>query len=223
MGLSDMHLEDAPAPPGAGLPPDLMIHNVVATSNFGCRVDMEKVAWACYGEYNPRTFRAVKLRLADSPKSTALVFASGKVVCTGSPSECAALVSVNLYLRLVRKVHPEARLCSVTIQNIVASCTLGRPVHLDSLARQLTLRSAFDPELFPGLRLKLKFPKTKVLVFCGGKCVIAGCRDRQAVAQALAAIRIIVTPHLWSETDARPEPTHTALAAGRIAKRKGKM
>ena len=126
------------------------IHNVVATSNFGCNVCLERVAWECYGEYKPRTFRAVKLRLLGVTKSTALIFGSGKVVCTGSSSEYAALTAINIYLSLVQKVHPEAHLCSVTIHNIVASSTLGSPVKLDALARGAMLRSAFDPELFPG-------------------------------------------------------------------------
>ena len=206
-----------------GADPPVVIHNVVATANFGCDVDLEKIAWACHGEYNPRTFRAVKLRLDSNPKSTALIFSSGKMVCTGSNSECAALVAVNSYVHMVRRVHPEVRLKSATIQNIVASCALGRPVRLEALARALLLVSAFDPELFPGLRLKLRYPKTKVLVFTGGKCVIAGCKNRADVARAWAAVKKIVTPYLWNDDDGGGLPSHTALTATRAANRKNKI
>ena len=199
-----------------------VIHNVVATANFGCKaVDLARVAWECFGEYNPRTFRAVKLRLVGATKSTALVFASGKVVCTGSNSESAALTAVNVYLRLVRRVHPEARLVSVKVQNIVGTCALPRPVDLEALSRSLLLRSAFDPELFPGLRLKLNYPKAKVLIFCKGKCVIAGCCEREDVARAWSAVLIMTAPYLVAE-DA-PAPTHAGLTARRIARRKGKI
>ena len=208
------------APEGS---PTVTIHNVVATANFGCTIKLEQLAWQCYGEYNPKTFRAVKLRLT-SPRSTALVFSSGKVVCTGGASECAALTAAHVYLSIVRTVHPEARMRSVTVQNIVASGNFGAPVRLEELARAFLLRSAFDPELFPGLRLKLRAPKAKILIFCGGKCVIAGCRNRADLARAWAAVRIMVAPYLWHAAEERgAAPTHVAMTADRIASRKNKF
>lgn len=93
------------------------------------------------------------------PKATALVFSSGKVVCTGGASEVAAMTALHVYLSIVQTVHPEAKMCSLTIQNIVASCKFPAPVRLEDLGRAFMLRSAFDPELFPGLRLKLRSPK----------------------------------------------------------------
>ena len=170
---------------------------------------------------NPRTFRAVKLRLT-TPKATALVFSSGKVVCTGGASEVAAMTALHVYLSIVRTVHPEAKMCSLTIQNIVASCKFSAPVRLEELARAFMLRSAFDPELFPGLRLKLRSPKAKILVFCGGKCVIAGCRNRADLARAWAAVKIMVSPYVWTTADGGVAPTHTAMTAKRVASRKDK-
>ena len=69
-------------PPSPGAHNIVTIHNVVATANFGCTLDIVKVAWTYHGEYNPNTFAAVQLRLS-FPRTTALVFASGNVVCTG--------------------------------------------------------------------------------------------------------------------------------------------
>ena len=194
-------------------PSPVVIHNVVVTANFGCSMDLEQLAWRCYGEYNPRTFRAVKLRITE-PRSTALVFSSGRVVCTGGASECAALTALHVFLSVARVVHPEARMRAVTVQNIVASANFGAPVRLEDLGRAFMLRSAFDPELFPGLRLKLRHPKAKVLIFCGGKVVIAGCRNRGDLARAWAAVQIMVSPYLWREGDAgAAPPTHMAMTA----------
>lgn len=222
--LSDLSLDGPTAPEPAGLDPTLRvtIHNVVATASFGATFDLERLAWKCYGEYTPKTFRAVKLRLT-SPRSTALIFSSGKVVCTGGASECAAITALHVYLSIVRTAYPEASMRAVTIQNIVASGAFGASVRLEELSRAFMLRSAFDPELFPGLRLKLRSPKAKILIFCGGKCVIAGCRNRSELARAWAAVRIMVTPYIWrSECEDGAEPSHTAMTAGRIARRKSK-
>ena len=45
---------------------------------------MKKIALqARNAEYNPKRFAAVIMRLRD-PKTTALIFAAGKIVCTGA-------------------------------------------------------------------------------------------------------------------------------------------
>jgi len=86
----------------------ITIFNVVATANFGCSFDLGRVAWELSGEYNPKTFAAVQLRI-DKPKTTALVFGSGKVVCTGASSENAAWIALGIYLRKLSRLHPEVR------------------------------------------------------------------------------------------------------------------
>ena len=94
---------------------------------------------------------------------------------------------------------------------------------LDELARANALSSAFDPELFPGLRLKLRYPHTVVLVFRGGKCVIAGCRDREEISRAWAAVQLVVKDFLWDECEPGAPPTHTDAAAERSVRRKCKI
>ena len=86
----------------------ITIFNVVATANFGCTFDLTQIAWELNGEYNPKTFAAVQLRIA-CPKTTALVFGSGKVVCTGASSENAAWIALGIYLRKLSRFHPEVR------------------------------------------------------------------------------------------------------------------
>ena len=63
------------------------IQNVVATVQMGCKLDLRSIVrQARNAEYNPRRFAAVIMRIRD-PKTTALMFASGKMVCTGAKSE----------------------------------------------------------------------------------------------------------------------------------------
>ncbi len=50
-------------------------------------MDLRKIAMKSRNaEYNPRRFAAVIMRIRD-PKTTALIFHSGKIVCTGAKSE----------------------------------------------------------------------------------------------------------------------------------------
>ena len=65
-----------------------VIHNVVSTISFQTPLDLPLIAWTYHGEYNPSAFAAVQLRLPN-PKTTALVFSSGKMVCTGCEREAS--------------------------------------------------------------------------------------------------------------------------------------
>lgn len=64
-----------------------VLQNVVATVNLDCRLDLKTIALhARNAEYNPKRFAAVIMRIRE-PKTTALIFASGKMVVTGAKSE----------------------------------------------------------------------------------------------------------------------------------------
>ena len=63
-----------------------LIQNIVCTVNLGCKLDLKNIALhARNAEYNPKRFAAVIMRIRQ-PRTTALVFSSGKMVCTGAKS-----------------------------------------------------------------------------------------------------------------------------------------
>ena len=75
----------------AGIVPTLQ--NIVATVNLDCKLDLKTIALhARNAEYNPKRFAAVIMRIRE-PKTTALIFASGKMVVTGAKSEQDSTVS----------------------------------------------------------------------------------------------------------------------------------
>ena len=68
------------------------IKNVVATFSLSRKkLDLKKIAVACRNaEYNPARFPAVVMRI-QSPKATAMIFGTGKIVVTGASSERTAM------------------------------------------------------------------------------------------------------------------------------------
>ena len=65
---------------------------------------MRKIALNCRNaEYNPKRFAAVIMRIRD-PKTTALIFTSGKMVCTGAKSEELSKDAAKKYAKAIRKV-----------------------------------------------------------------------------------------------------------------------
>ncbi|XP_016000353.2 TATA box-binding protein-like 2 isoform X2 [Rousettus aegyptiacus] len=68
----------------SGIVPQLQ--NIVSTANLACKLDLKKIALhAKNAEYNPKRFAAVIMRIRE-PRTTALLFSSGKMVCTGAKS-----------------------------------------------------------------------------------------------------------------------------------------
>ena len=65
-------------------------------------------------------FAAVIMRIRE-PKTTALIFASGKMVVTGAKSEDDSRLASRKYARIIQKLGFDARFSEFKIQNIVGS------------------------------------------------------------------------------------------------------
>lgn len=67
-------------------------------------MDLKKIALhARNAEYNPKRFAAVIMRIRE-PRTTALIFSSGKMVCTGAKSEEDSRLAARKYARIIQKL-----------------------------------------------------------------------------------------------------------------------
>ena len=76
---------------------------------------------------------------------------------------------------------------SYKIQNIVATASLGKPVPLTKLARTQP-NTEYNPETFPGLVLRVKEPKSAVLVFSSGNLVCTGTKSTVQVKKVIQEV-----------------------------------
>ncbi|XP_024937790.1 TATA-box-binding protein isoform X2 [Cephus cinctus] len=91
-----------PASADPGILPQLQ--NIVSTVNLNCKLDLKKIALhARNAEYNPKRFAAVIMRIRE-PRTTALIFSSGKMVCTGAKSEEDSRLAARKYARIIQKL-----------------------------------------------------------------------------------------------------------------------
>ena len=81
------------------------------------------------------------------PKTTALIFASGKMVVTGAKSEDDARLASRKYARIVQKLGFDAQFKDFKIQNIVGSVACKFPVRLEGLAYAHGHFSSYEPEV----------------------------------------------------------------------------
>ncbi|KAL6772197.1 hypothetical protein ACKKBG_A29340 [Auxenochlorella protothecoides x Auxenochlorella symbiontica] len=170
----------------SGIVPQLQ--NVVATVNLECKLDLKDIALrARNAEYNPKRFAAVIMRIRE-PKSTALIFASGKMVCTGAKSEQESRLAARKYARILQKLENPVIFKEFKIQNMVGSCDVRFPIRLEGLASSHSVFCSYEPELFPGLIYRMVDPKIVLLIFVSGKVVLTGAKRREEIYQAFENI-----------------------------------
>jgi transcription initiation factor TFIID TATA-box-binding protein len=83
---------------------------------------------------------------------------------------------------------------SLKVQNIVATTSLEKEVSLSKLARTQP-NTEYNPETFPGLVLRIKKPKSAVLVFSSGNLVCTGVKSiaqvREVIDQVIKQLKKI--------------------------------
>lgn len=171
-----------PQTPDTQIQPQLQ--NIVSTVNLGCKLDLKKIALhARNAEYNPKRFAAVIMRIRE-PRTTALIFSSGKMVCTGAKSEDQSRLAARKYARIVQKLGFQAKFLDFKIQNMVGSCDVRFPIRLEGLVLTHSQFSSYEPELFPGLIYRMVKPRIVLLIFVSGKVVLTGAKVRQEIYDA---------------------------------------
>lgn len=164
------------------------LQNVIATVDLGCRLDPKTIALhARNAEYNPKRFAAVIMRIRE-PKTTALIFASGKMVITGAKSEDDSKLASRKHARIILKLGFDAKFADFKIHNIVGSCDVKFCVRLEGLASRHHIFSSYEPELFPGLIYRMMKPKVVLLISVSGKIVLTGAKVREEIYQAFELI-----------------------------------
>ncbi|XP_059330330.1 TATA box-binding protein-like 2 [Ammospiza nelsoni] len=170
----------------SGIVPQLQ--NIVSTVNLACKLDLKNIALhARNAEYNPKRFAAVIMRIRQ-PRTTALIFSSGKMVCTGAKSEEQSRLAARKYARVVQKLGFPAKFLDFKIQNMVGSCDVRFPIRLESLVLTHQQFSSYEPELFPGLVYRMVKPRIVLLIFVSGKVVLTGAKDRSEIYEAFENI-----------------------------------
>lgn len=115
------------------------------------------------------------------PRTTALAFSSGNMVCTGAKNETAARLASRKYVRIFQSVGIPVCFKNFKIQNIVASVNVGFAIKLHDISEAFGPYSTYEADLFPGLIFRSINPKLVFLCFRSGKVVITGAKHREEI------------------------------------------
>ncbi|MEM1524523.1 MAG: TATA-box-binding protein [Nitrososphaerales archaeon] len=167
------------------------IENVVATATIKEELNLNKLI-NCIPEinYEPRRFPGLIIKLK-KPKMTALIFPSGRLVCTGARSEEQVHKAVKILMQRLKDVVNIESEPEIKIQNIVGAAYLGGRVKIEDAAKILK-RSFYEPEQFPGLIYRMDDPQTVFIIFASGKLVCTGAKKEVEVYKAINKLHNIL-------------------------------
>jgi len=168
----------------------IRIENMVATTSLGKEFDLKSLSKSLEGaQYDTERFPGLVYRIMN-PKTSILLFRSGKVVCTGAKNLDGVHAAIDQLVKKMEAVGaPVTRNPEITVQNIVATADLGCVINLNAIAVSLSLEKVeYEPEQFPGLVYRMDTPKVVMLIFGSGKIVCTGARKTEDVELAVERI-----------------------------------
>ncbi len=168
---------------------DIKIQNIVVSADTHTKFSLEMLAANLDGaEYEPESFPGLVYRVKE-PKASALVFTTGKIICSGAKSYDSAKKSIAQALEDFKKIGIDvAGKTDTAIVNIVASANLGVKLDLNKIVFELG-ECEYEPEQFPGLVYRHDKPKVVFLIFNSGKVVCTGATTETDVDIAVDMLK----------------------------------
>ncbi len=172
--------------------PVIVISNIVASINANQEINLYEIQKKFPDvEYNPKQFPGLISRLKD-PKSTFLIFRTGKIICTGTTSEEIMNVAIqNMFKKLILKDIIKEEKPLVKIVNIVSTINLGRRINLVQVARTLP-HTMYEPDQFPAAIHRIIDPKSVILLFASGRLVCVGITKVEDLFRAVNNLQYIL-------------------------------
>ncbi|MBL7160883.1 MAG: TATA-box-binding protein [Candidatus Aenigmarchaeota archaeon] len=165
------------------------VENVVSFVPLGKKIPLQKLMASVENtEYEPSRFPGLVYRITD-PKAAALIFSSGKIVCTGAKSVEMSKEAIRKVVARIKKAGIKMpKTYEVRVENIVASSKIKARLNLEEITFSLE-NSEYEPEQFPGLVYRIPDPRVAFLLFSSGKIICTGAHDVKDIHKALKKLK----------------------------------
>ena len=153
----------------------LKIENVVASVRISSYLNLDLLIERYRDVEKKENFPGLVIKIK-KPKSTILIFRSGKMVITGTKNIKNIPIIVEKVVKRLKATGCELDMePEIKVENIVASGNFHTPINLDLTSITLE-RTIYEPEVFPGLIYKVPVPKVCFLIFSSGKIICTGAK-----------------------------------------------
>ena len=167
----------------------LKIENVVASVRLATYIELETLTSQFSDVEEKTNFPGLVIKLK-KPKSTILLFRSGKVVITGTKSvKSLPIIVAKVRKRLIGLGIELDEEPKIKVENVVSSGSFDMPINLDLISLTLD-RTIYEPEVFPGLIYKVDEPKVCFLIFTSGKIICTGAKQNKDIVTAVRDLAV---------------------------------
>jgi len=167
---------------------DIYINNVVCSFSVRCHLNLKEIALIGSNVEYRRENGMVTMKLRH-PYTTASIWSSGKITCTGANTEDDAKIAARKFSRILQRLDPKyqkIRIKNWRIVNVLGTCNLPFGIKIVPFS-QAFKEASYEPELHPGVTYKLKFPKATLKIFSTGSITVTA----PSVANVQAAVEHI--------------------------------
>ncbi|KAK8375534.1 hypothetical protein O3P69_008391 [Scylla paramamosain] len=150
---------------------DIIINNVVSSFSVACHLDLHHLA--LHGNnVELRKENGVLTMKLRKPPTTASIWSSGKITCTGSTSECQARLAGRRIARCVQKMGYNVKFRNFRIVNVLGTCSLPFAIKITPFSQKHRDAASYEPELHPGVTYRIEHPKATLKIFSTGSITV---------------------------------------------------
>ncbi|KAB7506714.1 TATA box-binding-like protein 1 [Armadillidium nasatum] len=165
---------------------DIMINNVVCSFSVGCHLNLRNIALTGKNVEFRKENGMVTLKLR-RPLTTASIWSSGKITCTGSTSEDQARIAARRVARSLQKLGYNVKFRNYRIVNVLGTCTMPFAIKISQFSQNHRHSASYEPELHPGVTYRIEHPKATLKIFSTGSITVTA----PSVANVQSAIETI--------------------------------
>ncbi|XP_044742686.1 TATA box-binding protein-like 1 [Chrysoperla carnea] len=165
---------------------DIVINNVVCSFSVRCHLNLRQIALNGFNVEYRREHGMITMKLR-RPYTTASIWSSGKITCTGATSEDQAKIAARRFARCLQKLGFKVRFNNFRVVNVLGTCSMPFAIKITSFSTRHKEHADYEPELHPGVTYKLKDPKATLKIFSTGSITVTA----PSVADVQAAIEHI--------------------------------
>lgn len=164
------------------------IEDITVTTNLNVNIPLDKVVNnEETAEYDDAVSKGVVCRIKE-PKATAIIFSSGKIVCTGTKTMREAEDAISQFVEKIKELGAEVtEKPEMEIENIVAAFRLRESIDIEELAAKLE-GAVYNADELPALAYRSGEHDADFLIL-GKKIICTGSRSIKDVQAAMKSLK----------------------------------
>lgn len=114
---------------------DIVINNVVCSFSVRCHLNLREIALSGANVEYRKENGMVTMKLR-RPYTTASIWSSGKITCTGATSEDAAKQAARRFARCLQKLGFNVRFHNYRVVNVLGTCSMPFSIRISSFSQR---------------------------------------------------------------------------------------